>query len=274
MKCIFIVTTLVVLMFCANAWAEEEQTGNVLDKRLMVYGGFMYHDIDGEFASNKKGRPHISVDMDDLGLDERDWTYIVGAKIKITKRLNMNLDYFGYHSDATKRADSEFNFDDVIIPIGARVDTSLDMDVYVVNFGYDLVHTEQTRFGIGLGAHIADLSLDIKGKARVGDTEFPLGEGHEDVTAPAPNIHVYGAVGFTNNFIMRFDGGWMSLKYDDCSGRLFFADVLLEYWPLKYAGIGGGFRFLDVDLDYKTNKKKEEYDVTFPGPVVYITVGF
>jgi hypothetical protein len=264
-------------MFCSSAWATEEQTVEVLDKsidRYLIYGGLMYYDVDGTFSSTKKGRRKVELDMDDLGLDQTEWAYTFGAKINITKRLVLSLDYFGYHQDATRKADFAFNYEDAVIDVGARVDSNLDMDVYVVNLGYALVHTDRVRFGLGFGAHVADLSLKISGKVRVNEEEIELGEGSEQVLAPAPDLYAFGAIALTDRLALRVSGGWMSLSYQDYSGSLLFANALLEYWPFKHVGIGGGYRYLHADIEYETDKKKEEYDVKFPGPLVFLIVGF
>lgn len=264
-------------MFCSSAWATEEQTVEVLDKsidRYLIYGGLMYYDVDGTFSSTKKGRRKVELDMDDLGLDQTEWAYTFGAKINITKRLVLSLDYFGYHQDATRKADFAFNYEDAVIDVGARVDSNLDMDVYVVNLGYALVHTDRVRFGLGFGAHVADLSLKISGKVRVNEEEIELGEGSEQVLAPAPDLYAFGAIALTDRLALRVSGGWMSLSYQDYSGSLLFANALLEYWPFKHVGIGGGYRYLHADIEYETDDKKEEYDITFPGPIVYLIVGF
>ena len=64
------------------------------------------------------------------------------------------------------------------------------------------------------------------------------------------------------------------MKYGDWDGTLLFANAFLEYWPLKYAGIGAGYRYLKADIEYDPGDKVEEYDVTLPGPVLYVIFGF
>ena len=66
----------------------------------------------------------------------------------------------------------------------------------------------------------------------------------------------------------------MSLSYGDWDGSLFFVSAVLEYWPWKNVGFGAGYRYVDVDVDYDPGHKKETYDFTLPGPVLYVTAGF
>ena len=60
----------------------------------------------------------------------------------------------------------------------------------------------------------------------------------------------------------------------DWDGSLWFVNAFLEYWPFKNAGIGAGCRYIDADVDYEPGHKKETYDFSLPGPVVYVAVGF
>lgn len=257
-----------------SAWAAEETSNNVLDKRFVFYGGVQVYQARGEFRSTKEGQPEIKVDLDDLGLDENQLSPIAGFNFTFGKRWKLRFDYFGYHDDAKTTADFSFDFDDVIIPVGARVDSSLDLDVYVLNLGYNLIYTERARFGLGVGIHAADLNLKISGKATVAGSEVSLGEGQEDFIAPVPNLYAYGAYAFTDRFLIRYGAGWMSLSYGDFDGDLLTANATLEYWPFQYVGLGLGYRYLKVDVDYDPGNKKEKYDVKLPGPVFYLTVGF
>ena len=69
-------------------------------------------------------------------------------------------------------------------------------------------------------------------------------------------------------------GGWMSLSSGDYDGRLLAADAHLEYWPFKSAGLGAGFRYITIDIDFDDGQKEEKYKIDIPGPVFYVVFGF
>jgi len=258
----------------ASAWANEQTSNNVLDKRLTFLSGIQIYQAEGDFRSTKEGRPKIELDLDDLDLDKNAVSPIVGAFFNFGKRWNLRLDYFGYHEDSKRTAEFDFNFDDLIVPIGAGVDSNLDLDVYVINLAYNFITSERARFGVGVGVHTADIDLEISAKVTVAGKEISLGEGDADLLAPLPNLYASGAYAFTERFILRYGGGWMSLSYGDYDGSLVFANASLEYWPFQYAGIGAGYRYVAADIEYDPGSKTEEYDVELPGPVLYVTFGF
>ena len=257
-----------------SAWAAEQTSNNVLDKHLTIFGGIQSYQAKGQFRSTKEGRPQINIDLDDVGLNENEVTPIAGVVYNFGKRWNLRFEYFGYHDDGKETAEFSFDFDDVIIPVGARVDSSLDLDVYALNLTYNFIHSERLRFGVGVGIHVADFDLKISGKATVAGNEISLGEDKEDFLAPLPNLYASGAYAFTERFIVRFGGGWMSLSISDYDGSLYFANAFLEYWPFQYVGFGAGYRYLEVDVDYNPGNKEETYNVELPGPLFYVALGF
>lgn len=259
---------------CSGAWATEETFNAPMNHRFSFYGGAQRYMADGEFSSTKDGRPKTTIDMDDLGLDEKEITPVFGALANFGRRWTLRLDYYGCHDDARVTSEFAFNFDDEIVTAGARLDSNLDLDVYVINMAYNLYTTERARFGIGLGVHIADIDLKIASQTTLNGGGIYEQEDSIDYTAPLPNIYVGGAYAFTDKVLLRYSGGWMDLDYGDYEGQLITGTAALEYWPFRHAGLGIGYRHVKVDVDYDPGHKKEEYDIRLPGPVVYATFGF
>jgi len=258
----------------SSAWADEENADNVLDKRFTFYGGAQFYQADGKFGSIKQGKPDRKIDLDGLGLNENEVSPIAGVIINFGRKWTLRLDYFGYHDDGNATADFSFDFDDVSFPVAARLDSSLDLDVYVANLSYDFIHTERARVGVGMGVHAAYINLKISGTVNLAGTEIDLGSGKADLLAPLPNLYVTGAYSFTDRFLVRGGAGGMSLTYGDWDGSLWFVNAFVEYWPFRHAGIGAGYRYVDANVEYDAGYKKETYDFTLPGPVLYVTAGF
>jgi hypothetical protein len=271
MKLLGILMTALLCLGFSNAWADEQGFNSALDQRVTVYGGAQFYSADGEFGSVEDGRPDVKVDLDDLGLDDNAVSPAVGALINFWgKRITLRFDYFGYHDDANATADFEFDFDGDTYPIGADLDSNLDLDLYVINLSYNFYRSDRARFGVGLGVHLADIDLGIDGSVN-GNL---IASGGADVLAPLPNLYVTGAYAFTDKILLRYGGGGISLSYGDWDGSMFFANAFLEYWPWQNLGFGAGYRYVDVDVDYDNGNKTETYDFTLPGPVLYVTAGF
>ena len=254
-----------------SAWTEEHTFTSPLDNRVTIYGGAQAYNADGKFKNTVEGGSDVGVDMDDLGLDETKVSPAAGVILNFWgRRLTLRFDYFGYHDDADATADFSFDWDGENIPVNADLDSNLDLDLYVINLAYNFYRSDRANLGVGLGIHLADVDLGISGSVN----GVEVASGSADVLAPLPNLYVNGAYAFTDQFLLRYGGGGMSLSYGDWDGSLFFVDAFLEYWPWRNFGFGAGYRYVDVDVDYDPGHKKETYDFTLPGPVFYVTAGF
>jgi hypothetical protein len=64
------------------------------------------------------------------------------------------------------------------------------------------------------------------------------------------------------------------LTYDDYEGDLVFARASLEYYPFSNFGLGIGYGFRNIDIEYESDNKKETYDIELPGPMFFLTSRF
>jgi hypothetical protein len=94
LKVISICMVIVCWLGFTNAWADGKASENVLDKGITFYGGIQFYRADGEFGHVKDEDPDITLDMDDLGLDEKAVSPIIGGVINFGRRWTLRLDYF------------------------------------------------------------------------------------------------------------------------------------------------------------------------------------
>ncbi len=268
---IWLAAMLMVCLGFTSAWAEGQPVNRGMWKSFTLYGGAQFYEADGEFTNTVEGEDDISVDMGDLGLDETQISPVAGAIANFwSRRLTLRFDYFGYHDDANARADFEFDWDGETIPVGAELDSNLDLDIYVLNLSYNFIRSDRAQLGVGLGIHLADVDISVTGT--VGGSVVASGDA--DVLAPLPNFYLTGAYALTDNILARAAAGGFSLSYGDWDGRLLFVNLFIEYWPWEHVGFGAGYRYVDAHVEYDPGHKIEEYDFTLPGPMLYMAVGF
>ena len=268
---IWLAVLVVACLSFTSASAQEQAFNSPVWKRLTLYGGAQFYQAEGKFKYVREGQPDVGVDLDDLGLSEDEISPVVGAIAHFwNRRLTLRFDYFGYHDDANATAEFEFDWDGQTIPVNSALDSNLDIDMYVINLGYNFIRTDRAKLGVGLGIHAADLDVGITGTLN----GVTVASGHAEVLAPLPNIYLQGAYAFTENFMARGTAGGFSLSYGDWDGSMYFIAAYLEYWPWKHVGFGAGYRYIDVDVDYDPGHKTETYDFALPGPLVYLAVGF
>ena len=274
MKALGICMAIVCLFGVTSPWADEKASDNVLDKNITFSHGTQVYEADNQFGYVKEKDTDIGVDLKDPGLDEKAVNPIKGGVVNFGRRWSLRLDYFGCHDKGKRTSEHKFDFAGTAYPVGARLDSSLDIDLYVANLSYDFIHTKRSRLGVGVGVHAADINLKVSGKIYVDSVEKDLSAGSEDLLAPLPNLYVTGAYSFMDRSVVRAGSGGMSLNSGYLDGSLYFVNTFVEYWPFRYAGFGAGYRYLTEDVEYEPGYKKETYDVDLPGPVIYITASF
>ena len=163
MKALFF-SLLFSLILCLNSWAAELSATD-WDKRIVLRGGLISYDMSGDFSSTKEGQPEIKVDMDDLGLEEDQTTYFLGATFRLGERWRLRLDYFNYDDANDETVSRIIEVDDLVVPLNGKVDSSLDIDLYIANLSYDLYSSERAKFGVGIGAHVVDFDLERERQA-------------------------------------------------------------------------------------------------------------
>jgi hypothetical protein len=258
-------------------FAESDVRNPYMYERFTLKGGIVHHSVSGDFSYQKDGDNSKHVDLEDLGLDESVNTPVIDVRLRLGKRLSLNSGYFGYHEDAKQKSPFDYEFGDITIPVGAITDSEIDLDVYFVNLGYSVYSTANTEVGLGIGIHGADFSLDISAETDPGNLPIEpeyLGHAREDFLAPLPNLYFFASRALMDNLLLHLTGGWMSLTYDDYDGNLYFFRATLDYRIKKHFGIGGGYSYYNVDVEYEPDHKTETYDVEFSGPMAYLILGF
>ena len=256
--------------------AESEVRNPYMYERFTLHGGIQKYSVTGEFNYKKEGQKNYDIDLNDLGLDEHLYAPYVAARLRLSKRISFHMGYFGYHEDADKKNKFYFEWGDLVVPINAITDSEIDLDVYFVNLAYSVYSTANTEIGIGIGVHAADFSLEISAYTNPVLPMPPttIGEETEDFLAPLPNLYLFATRAIKEKLLLHLNSGWMSMKYDEYDGNLFFVRALLEYRFRKNFGIGGGYSYFHVDVEYDPGHKVETYDVDFTGPLAYLTFGF
>ena len=269
-----LITSLLAIAPIAAAWGQESRDYGILTDRLRLDAGVVWHKADGDFTSTRTGQPTTSVSLDDLGINDDDFGLWISGRFRFLNRWSVQVDHFGFRNDGSSSAEFDFNFEDLIVPIGAHVTSDVQLGLLVVNLGYDVLQRDRSRVRLGIGTHVARLEFDIDAELSAGGVITPLGEDETDFLAPLPNLYLSGTHLLMDRLAAHLSAGWMSMSYDDYDGDLWFLRGQLDYRITPRFGIGAGYSFLSADIDRDTGSKKENYDVQLPGPFLVFSAGF
>jgi hypothetical protein len=233
--------------------------------------------LDGEVTANSqlKGEPaHGEINFDDVGLNGTETSPYVGARWRFANSWKLDLEYFGFKPNGSGTAETDLEFGDILIPVGVTARSDFDLNLYSVSVGWSFLRSEQAELGIGLGLHVADTKIELAGAGYVGGVAVPVAKDSADVTAPLPNVRLFGGYAFTPTLAIEGSVGYFSLSYDKYDGQLVSASAVLEWRPMQNFGLGAGYTYFDIDLDVDGDRADTSYDFQINGPMVYITAGF
>ena len=245
-----------------------------LDRRLSLSVGAVDFNVDAKIANWTEGEDIDYVDLGRLGVPESDTDLWARLSARLGERWQIGMDYFTIDVAGGRAVNFEFEFGDLVVPVGASVDASLDVDFYVLSMSYAFYRSDRLELGGGVGVHGVDLEYDMFAEARVGSVVRELGEENDDFLAPLPNAALYATYAFTPRLLGQAKAGWISLSYDEYDGDLLALHAQLAYLLTGRTSLGLGYTFFDFDVEHDRGTRREFYDLDLEGPRVFFSVVF
>ena len=198
--------------------------------------------------------------VDDLGFEEKKDFYEGRLQIKFARKHKFNFEYIPMKWDADKVVTKTIEFNGQIYPVGTRVQSSLDLKLFKGGYEYDFVAGQYGFFGGTLDALVVSGNIQLKAAELAIDQK-------EDKTFPFPMIGLIGRVYPIQwvNFTARLSGLPLG-SY----GYVVDAEGSLTINPIKYLGISGGYRYLEINVKYNDNS----LDYRLDGPFVALDIRF
>lgn len=268
-------------LLLGTAQVHAESSDFVFNRSLnddysFVLGGY-FANVDSRYQTRTKtGNASAYIDLERLGLGEDETQAFFYGTIRFNDRWRLDLHAYGTDRTGDRSATFDIDLGEAgTIPIGARVETNFRANIYAARVGYSFVHTDRVEFGAGAGLHVAVLDVGIKGQVSAGGGAPPPAiQDSADVLAPLPTIGLFGAYALTRTLSLQAQLSFFALEFEEYDGSVVDTFLALEYRPWEHFGIGAGYNFFDFDLEVTEDRRIDNYDVDFDGPVVYAKIAF
>lgn len=245
-----------------------------LDQRVSAYVGAVDFDVDATMAKWTEGERIDYINLARLGVPESDTDLWARVSTRIGSRWQVGFDYFTIDVAGGRSVNFEFEFGDLVVPVGATAETALDADFYVLSMNYAFYRSRRAELGAGLGIHGVNLEYDLFAEVRAGSMVRTLGEEQDDFLAPLPNAAISWSYAFSPKLLGQLKGGWISLSYDEYDGELLALHAQLSYLLSGRFSVGLGYSMFDFDVERDRGTLREYYDLDLQGPRVFLAVGF
>ena len=206
---------------------------------------------------------------DTLGLQSEQSVLRIDGYYRFNNKNAIIYSWYRIASDGGKSIEEEINWIDengnpITIPIGARVNTRLQYDIYKLGYLWSFYHTDKVELAAGGGLHITRISVALETET----TSSGIGASDVAVTVPLPVLSFGLTYHVTPKFSWLLKTEIFGLKYGEWDGTYTDATAAVEYRAFKNVGLGIGFGTNSLRITEKTG----DYDFVFGNQISGLTI--
>jgi len=277
----------VLFLVAGPVGAADQDQFKPLNYKVHLYLGGFFPQVGSEIAINGDILPpEPAVSLEDLfGLEDSDTVLWGGARWRISRRNNLELEFFKLNRDGSRTAiTEEIRIGDSIVKAGGNVESVFDITLGRLTYGFSLVRNDRMDIQLKAGLHLANLETSIKlsgeacevtvpGQMDCVAGSVPVIEG-EDVTAPLPHFGGSFVYGITPSIAARLQIIGFAIELDDIDGSLVELDADFIWEPWDHFGFGAGLRYFDVSVESTGSELDGKFEFDYFGPVIYVIGSF
>ena len=261
-------------LFSLPLFAEEAEKADVKPEdysnepweRAALYLGAFFIDSNSDLELGGGGAK-VKVDAEELlGLDEHFTVFRGDAFWRITRRNRVDFSYYAMNRDGSNELDIEIpRPGGGSYPVGTKVKTDFDMTILRGSYAWSFFKNES--FDLGIAGGLYGMAVDFKMKR-----EGTLGGGDEktDFAFPLPVIGLRGSFALTPKWFIRQTFDYFYVNIGDYEGHLIDFLAAVEWNALKHLGLGVGYNYVQMNLDYSgSDDFLSEIDLSYGGVLAF-----
>lgn len=207
----------------------------------------------------------------DLDFNERPVVGFGEAGWRFSRKWRVTFEYLGLNRSETAVIDRALVIGDTTYPINASLMGSFKSNIYKVQVGYSIAHSEKAELGVSLGAHLTDFATSLEGQVAGGGA---VKTETRSILAPLPNVGAFGHIRLFGPVNLTGRINWLQLKIDNYKGGLTDADLGLAWRVADHFSATASWRILNYRLDVERERFGGEIRYRFSGPTVGVLATF
>lgn len=259
-----------ILLAVAVGAPAEANTGN---DRGWIELGLYQPTVDSlvQIGNDQTGQSGTILDLEsDLNLKRRKALPSMSAGLPITKSIDLVVDFYQLSRRNSTQIDEEVDYDGVIYPINATLETEFNSTIYRVAASYNAIDTATLKVGISLGAHLTDFKTSIGGDITNPDGSVQFVRRQRKLLAPLPTLGISASIEVTPKVSLSGRIDALSLKIGDYKGRLVNSQIAAAYRIGRSWDVGVMYRYVDYRLKVRKEDWVGDVQYDFRGPAVFL----
>jgi len=223
-------------------------------------------DLSAKDSGALIGGSSANSSFDELGLDENEAA--LGGLVRLGfGGAELSLAGIGVQFEGEGTTQSEFTLGGNTIAAGMDVETDLDLQMLRGLFTWDLIPIGGVDLGIGFGATLFDLNLDMR------ETSGALNRVRSDELIPIPMIGARAAWTW-GPVDLRADVGGIVAAYDDTEATFLDGELSAAVEVFDAGDLVVGYRITSLDAQYEDEDSEIDADFAIEGYYVGLQFGF
>ena len=267
----------VMWVFLGQVAFGEETSGTQFPDRLKIWGGYQYlFGMDATLRyDGSRTNFGTSIDWeDDLDGETTDSMIRAGLEWRLARNHALQFSWYAMNFDGDGSIDQDFQIDDTIFQVGARVKSDLDLDLYRFLYSYSFYRSDKVELRLSPGMYFAELDAKFKGSLTIKPGVSPgvsrTRTIKESQFAPLPTVGFSADYKIFPRLTGTFRADYFYVSINDIEGSMAEVYIGLEYRVFDHVAIGTAYNRLWMDLDWNSGKSNGwKVDATWNGVMGY-----
>ena len=245
-------------------WAPKPPP-NVIEDRfrveVMMLGAAL--DTDLRIDPNLATQGTLIDAEDDLGLDSSELLPLAEITLLPGERHLIRLSGFATRRSERKIIDRTIVFDDQTYLPGEQVDSSLNLTLVGLTYGYSIVDLQRLNIALTFGLQVVEVEANAVVRNRV------VRDAETGVT-PLPLAGIEGRFDFDERWSVEARLQYLSVEFDEIDGSVLDARAALTWRKNPYLVFGLGYRRFEVEVDSRDDDTPGTVDMKLGGPLLFL----
>jgi hypothetical protein len=205
--------------------------------------------------------PFQTIDFDEtFGFTDSDETFSAEIGWRFGQKWQLRGQYFRVDNNSRVSLEEDVEWGDVVFNEGTFVGAGNDYQITRLFFGRTFRSNERSELGLGLGAHMLDISAYINGNATIDGVDVGYRQERASISQPLPNFGAWYVHAFSEKWATTIRVDWLSASIDEYDGYIVNSALSVGYAINDHFGIGLAYNFFEINL--------KVYDVDWAGRIV------
>lgn len=226
---------------------------------------FPINNTQVEVGSNNGNFGNMIDFEKDLGFKKNTQSFAASFEWRISRRSRLGSEYYYLDRTSTKTLQKDIEFGDHTYPVDGRVSAFFDNQIIRIYYGYAFVSKPTYEIGALIGAHVMLIDVGLRLEGQTQGVEF-----HDDfgVTAPLPDIGVWGEFVLGKKVGLYANFNYFALKVNDIDGRILSYNLSVLYNVYKNFSLTAGFTGLNIRVDAEKERLNGFFKWGYNGPTI------